>query len=133
MNVSRLARYGTLFFASTTLALWFTEPRIAIPAQTQVETLLFDPAPDDWAAVLDEKTGKVIGMVQTLDGQRHGWFWMQHPNGKMAVRGEYRFGRLHGRWWFYDTTGRCTRLEQWWDGVLLQGCRGPVWLGKPDE
>lgn len=95
--------------------------------------LHFDPAPDDWAIVKDNKTGKPIGWSGVLNGVRHGPCWMVNEQGTIQAIGEYRYGRLHGDWKYYDSQRRMVRIEKWEDDVLLGGCRSPVWVGKSNE
>jgi hypothetical protein len=62
---------------------------------------------------------KQCQQVKTTTGQfvNHGEYREWHPNGKLALEGEYRAGRKHGRWYEYDDQGKKIGDTWWEEGV----------------
>ena len=62
---------------------------------------------------------KQCQQVRTTTGQfvNHGEYREWYPNGKLAIEGEYKAGRKHGRWYEYDDQGK--KLSDTWyeDGI----------------
>lgn len=106
--------------------MYLTEPRVIPPRVGVPAVIVVDPSPNGARPIHDKETGKIMGMVQTLNGVEHGDFERWHPNGRKAVKGGYRFGYCHGDWFFYDSMGVAVRFERWCDGRRLPA---PVWVG----
>jgi antitoxin component YwqK of YwqJK toxin-antitoxin module len=84
-----------------------------------------------WTQFFEDSTHRLVSWHES--NQIHGKYQVYNRNQILVLDGEYRLGKMHGTWHFFDDNGREERTLQYENGKLLNHKELEEWAIKQME